>query len=219
MRDGAIRIRVNEPDYSDIPHMEHDWAYSVYGDVQEQIPHNAPTPLGCYVRITHYVDANLYHCYLTGRAVTGILDLLNGMPVDWFSKKQATVETATYGSEFITARTCVERSIELRLILRYLGVPIRKQAYMFGDNKSVVDSSMVPYSKLHKRHNALSLHRVRECCAADIVCFIHIDGKENPSDMLSKHWSYQATYPTLLHPLMFYTGDMIDIIGKHDDLF
>ena len=33
---------------------------------------------------------------------------------------------------------------------------------MFGDNKSVADSSMMPHVKLHKCHMALSFHRVRE---------------------------------------------------------
>jgi hypothetical protein len=45
----------------------------------------------------HYVDANLFHGLITGRSVTGILHLVNKTPIDWYvySKKQATVETAT----------------------------------------------------------------------------------------------------------------------------
>ena len=50
--------------------------------------------------------------------------LLNKMPVDWYSKKQTTVETATYGSEMLAVRTCVEQIIDLRTTLRYLGVPL-----------------------------------------------------------------------------------------------
>ena len=203
---GGIRVRVHEPDYSGIPVDQYDWTESVYGKVYEVLPHDAPEPLGNYVRITHYVDANLYHDYITGRSVTGIIDLLNGFPVDWYCKKQATVETATYGSEFVAARTCVERSIDYRNTLRYLGVPIRKEAYMFGDNKSVVDSSTIPHSKLHKRHNALSFHRVREAIAGDIIRFHHIPGEINPADMLSKHWGYQATWPQL-RPLLFWRGE------------
>jgi hypothetical protein len=34
---------------------EYDRMFSVYGDMEEQIPHDAPTPLGKKVRITHYV--------------------------------------------------------------------------------------------------------------------------------------------------------------------
>ena len=66
-------------------------------------PHDAPKPLGKYVTLTHYVDVNLLHDLITGRSVTGILHLINKTPIDWYSKKQATVETATYGSEFIAA--------------------------------------------------------------------------------------------------------------------
>ena len=82
------------------------------------------------------------HDMVTGRSVTGILHLLNKTPLDWYSKKQATVETATYGSEFVAARTCVEQIIDLRNTLQYLGVPICKKSYMFGDNESVINSSM-----------------------------------------------------------------------------
>ena len=205
-RDAAIRFRTHEPDYSGIPEPVHEWDYSVYGEVDEIMPKDAPEPLGRAVQITHYVDANLYHDYLTGRSVTGIIDLLNGTPMDWYCKKQSTVETATYGSEFVAARTCVERSIDWRLTLRYLGVPIRKCAYMFGDNKSVIDSSMIPHIKLHKRHTALSLHRVREAIAGGIILFHHIDGKVNPADVLSKHWAHKPSYPQL-RLLLFYSGD------------
>ena len=74
--------------------------------------------------LTHYVDANLLHDMITGRSVTGILHFINQRLVDWYSKKQATAETATYGSEFVAARTCVEQIIDIRTTLRYLGVPI-----------------------------------------------------------------------------------------------
>ena len=41
------------------------------------------------------------HDVLSGKAVTGVLHFYNKTPVDSFSKKQATTETARYGSEFI----------------------------------------------------------------------------------------------------------------------
>jgi hypothetical protein len=111
--------------------------------------------VGKYVTLSHYVDANLMHDITSGKSVTGILHLVNKTAIDWYSKKQATVETSTYGSEFIAARVCVEQIIDLRTTLQYLGVPIRDKSYMFGDNKSVVDSSMQLHAKLHKRHTML----------------------------------------------------------------
>ena len=209
MKDACIRFRTSMPDYSDIPVPTYDWTDSIYGEPVEIQPTDAPTPLGLPVVLTHYVDANLYHCMLTGRSVTGIIHMLNGTPIDAFSKKQATVETATYGSEFVAARTCVEQIIDLRNTLRYLGVPIQGRSYMFGDNESVVNSSSRPDAKLHKRHTALSFHRVREAIASNMIAFLFIDGSKNPADILSKHWGYQQVWPQL-RTLMFRHGETAD---------
>ena len=117
--------------------------------------------------------------------VTGILHLLNGTPIDWYSKHQDTVETVTYGSEFVAARIAMEQIIDLRMTLRYLGVPIKGRAYMFAYNESVITSSTLPHSRLTKRHNALSYHRVREAIVAKILNFAYIKGENNPADILS----------------------------------
>ena len=63
---------------------------------------------------------------------------------------------------------------------------------MFGDNKTVVDSSTIPEAKIYnKRHVMLSFHRVQEAIACGIISFVHVDGDNNPIDMISKHWGYQ----------------------------
>ena len=97
--------------------------------------------------------------------------MLNTTPIDWYSKKQATVETATYGSEFVAACICIEQIIDLRTTLQYLGVPIREQSYMFGNNESVVNSSSIPHAKLHKGHNVLLFHCISEAVASKYVGF------------------------------------------------
>jgi hypothetical protein len=157
-----IRFRTHEPDYSDLVVPDYDWARSVYGDAKEDIPRDAPEPLGKPVVTTSYVDANLLHDLVTGRSITGILHFLNGTPINWYSKKMATVETATYGAEFVvSARTCVEQLVDLRKnTLRYLGVPLREKSCIFGDNESVVNSSIQPHAKLHK---GIMLSRSIEC--------------------------------------------------------
>ena len=64
--------------------------------------YDALKPLEKRATLTHYVDANVFYNALMGRsAVTGILHLANATPIEWYSKKQATVKTATYGSEVI----------------------------------------------------------------------------------------------------------------------
>ena len=141
--------------------------------------------------LTAFVDANLMADVTTGRSQTGIIHLLNKTPIEWFSKRQIGVETATCGSEFVAAHTAVDQIIELRHTLRYLGVPLAtvgdsNASYMFGDNLSVVNSSVLPSGKLQKRVHILNHHRVREAQAAGVVRFIHVDGKENPADIVAK---------------------------------
>ena len=93
--DGAIRFRTGEPDFSSLKDQEYDWTRSVYSGACEQIPHDIPKPLGKHVQTTHYVDANLHHDLATGKAVTAVLHFLNQTPIDAYTKRQSTVETAT----------------------------------------------------------------------------------------------------------------------------
>ena len=176
---------------------------------------DAPTPKGKVVRTTTYKDANLYHDQATGRAVTGVLHFLNQTPVEWYSKKQPTVETATYGSEFTAAKIAIQQIAAMRLTLQYLGVPVEEHSYLFGDNESVVKSSTLPQSQLSKRHHALSYHFSREAVASGMVVFNHIPGDTNPADILSKHWGHSQVYP-MLRPILFYRGDTMDLIREED---
>jgi hypothetical protein len=69
-RNGAIRVRMEQPEYDHLQDEVYDWAYSVYGNVEESIPPDLPEPKGKGVVTTTYVDANLYHDLTSGRAVT-----------------------------------------------------------------------------------------------------------------------------------------------------
>ena len=161
--------------------MKCDWSYTVYGNVQEIIHNNCPKPLGKSVTTTTTLDANLLHCLATGASLMACLHFCNQTPTDWYSKKQATVEMATYGSEFVAAKTATEQIMDMRCILRYLGVPIKSKSYMFGNNRSVVTSATLPHSNLSKRHNILAFHRVREAITAKIIDFHWIQSEYNLS--------------------------------------
>ena len=135
---------------------------------------------------------------------------VNQTIIDFCSKKQNTVETSTYGSEFVAARTATDQIIDLRLTLRYLGVPVYRSV-MFGDNESVVTSGTIPHSQLNKRWTALSYHRVREAIAANVYDFWHVPGPENPADVLSKYWACNKV-SDVLRPMLFWHGDTKDTV-------
>ena len=171
-----------------------------------------PDPLGKAVITTTTIGANLNHCLATGKSLTGCLHFVNKTPVDWYSKKQATVKTATYGSEFVAAKKATEQIMAIRQTLRYLGAPIGAKSFLFGDNQSVVTSATLPHSTLTKRHNILAFHRVREAIAANLMAFYWIQSAYNSSDMLSKHLDHPTVYAKILKLLI--TKGKITLIPK-----
>ncbi len=91
---------------------------------------------------------------------------------------------------------------------------------VFGDNKTVINTSSIPDGKLHKHHNAMSYHKSRKAVAAGIIHVHHIPGNTNPADILSKHWDYSSVWP-MLKPLLLWQGDTAKIPktkpSKNDD--
>ena len=95
----------------------------------------------------------------------------------WYSKKQATSETASYGAKFLSARTYFEQIIDLHNLFCYLGVPVCKNSYVCGDNESQVKSLIFSYNKLHKCHNILSYDFVRNMVAQGYINLSRIPSK------------------------------------------
>jgi hypothetical protein len=121
-----------------------------YPDASEEIPKDLTPEKGPRVRMTVYVDADHAHDLVIRRFITGILVMLNNTPIGWISKHQKTVETWTYGSELVASRVATELILEVRYILRSLGVALDGPALMLGDNMSVILNTTVPSSVLKK---------------------------------------------------------------------
>jgi hypothetical protein len=57
---------------------------------------------------------------------------LNGAPIDWFSKKQNTIESSSFGSEFVALKTVMEKLRGLRYKLHMMGFQIDGPTYASG---------------------------------------------------------------------------------------
>jgi hypothetical protein len=77
--------------------------------------------------------------------------MLNNTPIKWISKRQKTVETSTYDSELVASRMTTKLILEVRYMLRSLGVALDGPAFMIGDDLSVVLNTIVPSSLLKKK--------------------------------------------------------------------
>ena len=162
-----------------------DWT-EFYGDVEEELPVKAPSPRGKPVSIYAFVDANHAGNVITRRSHSGIIIFIQNAPIIWFSKRQNTVESATFGSELVALRICKELIVALRYKLRMFGVNLQGPASVFCDNRGVVKNMSIPESVLHKKHNAINYHAVREAIAADILRVGKEDGETNLADLFTK---------------------------------
>jgi hypothetical protein len=174
-----------------------------------------PVPLGNSVRISTFDDANLLYDHVTGRSAMGILHFSNQTPVEWFSKRQNNVETATYGSEFVVAWTATEQIIDLRYTICMMGVPLDGPDWLFGDSESVVKSATIPHSSLMQRHNGLAYLRICEAIAAKVLHFCHIPGNQNPANVLTKFLPWVTSWP-LIELILFWKGET-DKSASDDD--
>ena len=104
----------------------------------------------------------------------------------WQSKKQASIETSTFGSEFMALKAAVEMIKGLRYKVRMMGIPLEEATHVLVDNMSVVYNTTRPESTLKKKSNSISYHYVRESAAAAEIKISHVESSENVSDMLTK---------------------------------
>ena len=123
---------------------------------------------------------------MTRRSQTSIIIFLNRAPILWYSKRQNTVESSTFGLEFVAMKTAIEQIEGLRYKLRMMDIPMDGPTNVFCDNEAVVKNSTRPESTLKKKHNAIAYHHTREAQAAGIVRIAWEDGKTNIADLFTK---------------------------------
>lgn len=134
-----------------------DWS-EFYRDAPEAIPPNAPEPRGNAVIVSCFVNADHAGNRVTRRSHTGILIFCNRAPIIWFSKRQNTVESATFGAEFIALKTAIEHIDALRYKLRMFGIPLEGSTSVFCDNEAVVKNSTFTESTLKRKHLSIAYH-------------------------------------------------------------
>ncbi|KAI2513025.1 hypothetical protein MHU86_1316 [Fragilaria crotonensis] len=101
-----------------------------YGDVKEAILPNAPPPKGKDVNLRMFVDSDHAGDKRTCRSRVGFLIYLNMLPITWFLKKQATIETSVFGAEFVAMKRDMEALRGIRYKLRMMGVELAGPSYL-----------------------------------------------------------------------------------------
>jgi hypothetical protein len=162
-----------------------DWK-NFYGELKEPIPVDIPETRGKGVDVQMWVDADHAGDKLTRRSRTGFFIYVNSALVMWLSKKQPTVETAVFGSEFVALKHGMETLRGLRYKLRMMGVEIYGPSYIYGDNMSVIHNTQRPESTLKKKSLQICYHACRESVAMGESLTGHCDTNDNRADLATK---------------------------------
>ena len=212
---------VFDPTPHDIPpHTEHEhfdtWRQH-YPDAKEDVPDNILEPKGTKGQLIIYVDADHAADKVTRRSNTGIIVFLNSTPIRWISKRQPTVESSTHGAELVAGKVATETAIEMRYVMRMMGVPMAGPTIILGDNNSVVLNVSLPSSTLKKKHNSVAFHRIREAVAAQIITFWYIATALNLADLLTKILG-ATKHQGFSKQLMFRSSGTVTFSDKKDDV-
>ena len=158
-----------------------------YPDAEEELDPKRPAPLKTKpLTTTVYFDSNHAHDKVTRRSVSGVIAYIGNCPVAWMSKHQGAIATSTYSAELCAARQGAEEAINLRYMLRSLGVPLQGRTLLIGDNLSCLISTSKPGTPCKNKSSSIAYHYVRECNAAGIIDIKKIHTDFNLSDVFTK---------------------------------
>ena len=156
---GFLRPIIDETKYQ-----RKDWSSSEFGHVEgkRELPPNMPEPRGLGFTVRAKVDADHASDTVTRRSRTGFLVYINSALVYWFSKKQNSCETSSFGSEFTAMKQCCEYIKGLIYKLRMMGIPCEDPVLIEADNQSVLANTTIPDSVLKKKSQSIAYHMIRE---------------------------------------------------------
>ena len=160
-----------------------------------------PGPRGLPMKVTCYVDSDHASNRLTRRSHSGVIIYVQNTPIIWLSKRQNTVESSSFGSEFVALRVATDLIQSLRYKLRMFGVPLNSPADVFVDNQSVTKNASIPESTLTKKHNSICYHRCREAQASGQQRVAWIQGSYNQADLLTKTTLSTGTFNDICHEI------------------
>ncbi len=157
-----------------------------YKRTSDAIPPKMPEPRRRGMTVRCFVDSDHAGDKVTRRSQTNILIFCNRAPVIAYSKRQNSVECATYDSELCAMWQAIELVKSLRYKLRMFGIPVEGPADIFCDNESVFKNVSIPESVLSKKQHSISYHSARESVASGIVRIAKEGTGTNLSNLFTK---------------------------------
>jgi hypothetical protein len=132
-----------------------------------------------------YSDASHASCPISGRSVSGCIVFLQDNPIDWSSRPQRTVAVSTVESELMATTECVKDvMMMIHLLSEFTKVSPGCRIHLDSEGATFIASTDKTSS--NTRHIAVRHFYCREKVQSGEIVFGHVDGTDNPADMLTK---------------------------------
>ena len=136
------------------------------------------------VTLAGYTDSDWAGDVGDRKSIGGYMFLINGKPVTWSSKKQASVALLTCEAEYVALTEAVKESMFLVLLFKYIGSGVNRPT-IYCDNNSAINLAKHPTNHRNLKHISIRFHFVRDL--VNIVFVLQrVDTKSNVADMMTK---------------------------------
>ena len=135
-----IKYDINELDLTKYKIEKYYW-FVYYGKIKEETPFGAPEIKDKAVMTYGFFEASHVSCLVTRRSTSCVILYINRTLIKFFSPGQNTMETSTFGSEFVVGRIVVDILVELHYNLKMLGTKVKGPTTLFGQNQSMITNT------------------------------------------------------------------------------
>ena len=142
---------------------------------------------------TTFVDADHGGDAETRRSTSGLIIMMNGGPVAWFSRLQKLCALSTAESEIYAVVDAAKEALHLRLLCEEMGVrPLGKPMRVYEDNTACIHMGHSLRGSNAARHFQLRLRFLHERIVNDEIEFAKVDTKGQLADGFTKAFPLPA---------------------------
>ena len=138
---------------------------------------------------------------MTSKSQTGVMILLNGIPIHWRSNKQPTTADSPACAEIYALKECVRDARLLHWVAEEMGIPISWPFVVNCDSKQAISfqQDTCPKSKIRGSFD-LREDWVAEIRDQKVVSMAKVPGEKNLADLMTKcmpTWKFQRMFKTI----------------------
>ena len=128
------------------------------------------------------------------RSICGFFVFLGGAPIQWKCFKEARNSHSSCEAEIKATDECVKAILAFRNLLGDINFDTSAPTTVYNDNRGAIDWAQTMSNKRMRHYN------IRENCVREAiheffdVSLLHVPGKQNPSDLLTKEHKSDSVY-------------------------